>query len=121
MTSVNKRTFTYLDIALASVPIWILVDLYSLVLRARLSLGRWPRPFNPDPGDLEFRFHWLRLAYTLVFGVPLLVALSIGLLIWVKRSGGRIAPALTTMFCTWGIALLLWHFDPGRFFKWFFD
>lgn len=120
-TLVSKRTVTLLSIVLASIPLWVLADFYSLALRTRLSLGRWPIPFHPAPKDLFFDIHWLRLAYTLAFGVPVLVALSIASLIWLKRSGGRIAPALSMMVCTWGAALLVWYFDPGAIFRWFWD
>ena len=55
---------------LASVPAVWLIAFGLFVLRARLSLGRWPAPYQPDPKDLGFDFHYTAV----VAGMPLMLA-----------------------------------------------
>ena len=53
---------------LAAAP-WAWLLLFGLfVLRARLALGRWPAPYQPDPKDLGFEFHHAAI----VAGIPLM-------------------------------------------------
>jgi len=94
------------------------------VLRARIELGGWPRPYQPDPKDLGFGLHyaliWLLLP-SLYLG-PGLAAL------WALSSRGwlRSARVRPWLFLGVGIGLAaavftLVRLDPGRFFEWYMD
>jgi len=54
---------------LASAPaLWLLL-VSAFVLRARIWLGRWPRPYDPDPVDVGFwHYHAIQLGMPLIFG-----------------------------------------------------
>jgi len=56
--------------SLALAPLaWLL--LFGLfILRARVTLGRWPAPYQPDPRDLGFDLHHTAI----VLGFPLMFA-----------------------------------------------
>jgi hypothetical protein len=41
-----------LPVILAAYPLAWLALLYAFVVRARLHLGHWPTPYQPDPKDL---------------------------------------------------------------------
>ena len=47
------------------------------VIRARLILGRWPSPYNPDPKDLGMDLHY----HGLLLGGVLLVTCGAGTLL----------------------------------------
>lgn len=51
---------------LATCPLMMLISLYSFVLRARIQLGRWPAPYNPDPKNLGFDLHYLQITMAAV-------------------------------------------------------
>ena len=73
MTEIDRLTRTRLVVlmwGLASAPVaWLL--LFGLfILRARVTLGRWPAPYQPDPKDLGFDLHHAAI----VAGIPLMFA-----------------------------------------------
>jgi hypothetical protein len=73
MTNIERPTRTPLAVlmwSLASAPlVWLL--LFGLfILRARVTLGRWPAPYQPDPRDLGFDLHHAAI----VAGIPLMFA-----------------------------------------------
>ena len=96
---------------------------YSFVLRARLTLGHWPRPYVPDPSDLGFGLHQLAAAISF----PLAMASAAGFVVLVlarlkvylrssRHRVGILSFALT--FVLWLYVALL---DPGDFLKWLMD
>ena len=58
---------------------------WLFVLRARLALGRWPFPYDPDPKDLGFFIHY----YFLVLGFAWVPASIITLLVIAACPGER--------------------------------
>ncbi len=98
------------------------------VLRARLALGYWPRPYHPDPKDLGFDLHYLLVFFPLFhpWGHAAFVTSPIAVLaatlahLLVPRRGERIAAM--TCFLSGSAALwLLLGEDPGSFVEWFLD
>ncbi len=99
---------------------------YSLfwvfVLRARLALGRWPVPYDPDPKDLSFTVHHLAVA----LGLHVAVAGTLTLLLMTvlsprdtKAAGGRHALALAIALQV--VIFTITRYDPGHFLYWFAD
>jgi hypothetical protein len=110
---------------------WILVALpfawfpalYAFVLRARLALGRWPSPYQPDPKDLGFGAHHaaiaLLLSASMLAGAPVLLALFIRGHAQLSVRRWLVGLGLYAL----GFALILgmaW-LDPGHFIEWYFD
>jgi ABC-type dipeptide/oligopeptide/nickel transport system permease component len=94
------------------------------VLRARLALGVWPQPYQPDPKDLGFGLHHdlIALAMPLVLVTPM--ALAIWALLfrrWLHEAGVRpwLAPSVGLALSAAMLALV--YLDPGHFVAWYFD
>jgi hypothetical protein len=91
------------------------------VIRARLILGRWPSPYNPDPKDLGLSIHYGCLLWGLVAIVAVGLLTFVGALVarrfskkvpWLLVILAAATPVLTILFIRW---------DPGRFMEWFMD
>ena len=52
---------------------------YSVVLRARVALGRWPTPNNPDPKALGYVFHAavIDLSFLVAVTSPIYLGLAV--------------------------------------------
>jgi hypothetical protein len=96
---------------------------YGLVLRARLALGRWPRPNLPDPKEIDFPVH---AVVTIVGGfftvlTPVLAVILLG----AARALGLPRPQLRASAVAFGLCYLagvaLYVADPGGFGEWFRD
>jgi hypothetical protein len=102
-------------------PAGYLILFYSFVLRARLALGYWPRPYQPDPKELDFSIHYLAA----LFGQPLWMASPLAVLLLVMllpRSERRRAAAPVLLFAVTYLAVwLVLRVDPGAFVYWFAD
>lgn len=97
---------------------------WLFVLRARLILGHWPTPYNPDPKDLGFSCH--RMA--IVLGLPLFFATTLTLLLFIilfwremKAAGARPLLAATAACVSVAVIHAIARQDPGKFFYWFAD
>jgi len=106
--------------SLAATPtVWLL--LFGLfVLRARLVLGRWPAPYQPDPKDLGFDFHHAAI----VVGMPLMftaVLCVTALTLIVHRPPRRqwLVPAVAVAGLV--LVMVLARVDPGHLFTWLGD
>jgi hypothetical protein len=102
--------------------IW-LVFAGSFVLRARVALGQWPRPYEPDPSDVG-RVHYLAVQ----LGIPLVWALSLTCLALVAMRFRRLAEedahplgALVVLAVCMATVLFLAQVDPGHLFTWLGD
>jgi len=109
---------------LALAPIVWLFSFWHFALRARWALGRWPTPYNPDPNDLGFDFHYTAL----LIGVPGIWAATIALLFVVainyrsvRAAGARPLLAVATALGSCALLIGLARLDPGQFFYWFGD
>lgn len=106
-----------------AVPVAYLVLFYSFVLRARLTLGRWPYPDHPDPRYLGFDFHYL---LTFLAGM-LIIPATIVLFLWAVHEPKHYLTCrpfqFGLIFFIVGIVLLgvLNHVVPGDFGAWFID
>lgn len=113
------RTLVVWLICLA--PAGYLILFYSFLLRARLALGTWPLPYQPDPKALGFDIHHaaVLLALPLWMASPMAVLLLVAL----QPTFGRRKIALPVM--VFGLLyLLVWlvlRMDPGWFMVWFMD
>lgn len=117
------RTRTLVWILAAAPLLWALA-FWSFVLRARIALGHWPYPYNPDPKDLGFPVHYMAL----IMGMPLsftsvAMALILTAVFYQRLRLDRARPALAAIFGVLGVAgLLIWgRTDPGRFLAWLGD
>ena len=73
MNTAQHRTVDWRIVVGATSPFLWLALLYSFVLRARLHLGVWPYPYQPDPKSLGFDVHHLAI----YLGVPAMSAAGI--------------------------------------------
>lgn len=124
MTSKQRGTELRIAAIAGAVPIAGLILFYSFVVRARLALGFWPSPYQPDPKDLGFPLHYnvamcaLGLILTSPAGfLPLAIR---GLSSWdtIGRAVVIRAAAFLVVFSA-SIGLLI--ADPGRFLEWLLD
>jgi hypothetical protein len=72
MTRPSPQTLRVVVWVLALAPALWFATFWSFVFRARLTLARWPVPYDPDPKDLGFDVHYLAVAA----GLPLSFAAS---------------------------------------------
>ncbi len=117
----RTRTLVWI---LAAAPILWALAFWSFVLRARLALGYWPYPYNPDPKDLGFPLHYMLV----LAGMPLTftavaMALILTMVFYRRLRLDHARPALAAIVGVLGIAcLLIWgRADPGRFLAWLGD
>lgn len=100
---------------------WVIL-FYSFVLRARLTLGYWPSPYNPDPKALDFTIHHLVIWLGFIL-VPsaFLVAVGYSIHIRAKDAGYPFWKTMTVIAAALTVVLATTLTDPGRFFEWFID
>ena len=123
MEQFSSRRFSPIVIAVVSTyPVGALISLYLFAYRARLVLGYWPAPHQPDPKNLGFDLHHLQVWIGLL-SFPFVSLVSAALVVF-ARVLWRDFPmwrllGLVGICCASGFALLKW--DPGQFANWFFD
>jgi hypothetical protein len=110
--------------ALALSPALWFAAFWLFELRARLALGRWPFPYEPDPKDLGFFVHY----YFLVLGFAWVPASIITLLVVVgsswramRANGARPLFAAGAAVATYAAIIAFARYDPGGFFAWLGD
>lgn len=113
-----KRTLAWLP---ALLPLAYLALFYGYVLRARLVLGVWPRPYQPDPKDLGFALHRLAVLLTLPVWAISPVLLLGWLLFWPRRQRKALLWPFLAFLLIWLLGWLLLRLDPGQFGAWFMD
>jgi hypothetical protein len=124
---VNRKVRLILDAVLglySLVPCAVLVALYSFVIRARLELGRWPTPMQPDPKNLSFpaadthmeTVFWLGAASVVCF-IPWLLTVFIRKQVVPDTRASRLA----LLIGPWALLLAMLVLDPGRYVVWFLD
>ena len=105
------------------VPVALLAAFYSFVVRARLELGRWPVPMQPDPKNLPFAADHMEVVFWLfVFSLCCFVP---WLLMTCFRKGlipeTRFFPTIAFLALPWLLVLAAFLLDPGSFVVWFLD
>lgn len=109
---------------LAWFPTAAILLFYSYVLRARLVLGYWPVPYQPDPKELGFIFHHIAIYLSfLLVGISVIGMAFIFLMLCVNRKVRGVnywanGLLFLSTFILWYSSLKL---DPGQFWEWFFD
>ena len=106
----------------ASPIVWICV-FYSYVLRARVRLGTWPRPYRPDPADLNMFPH--DVAVLAVFAAAALAMVPLFISLFARRWFGLSGRGWLTGLAIYVAGALaavgvLW-LDVGHFFEWYMD
>ena len=102
-------------------PAGYLILFYSFVLRARLALGTWPQPYQPDPKDLGFVVHYA----VVLLGLPLWMVspMAVLFLVALQLSFGRRRIVLPVLVfgLLYLVAWLVLRMDPGSFLYWLLD
>ena len=123
MTQTERGAPTALRVlmwSLASAPMaWLL--LFGLFIgRARVALGRWPAPYQPDPKDLGFDLHHAAITA----GIPLMFAAVVSttaLTLLVHKQLNR--PRLIAVVALAGLVanIMLARANPWDLFTWLGD
>jgi hypothetical protein len=108
----------------ALVPVSCALCFWTFVLRARIILGRWPRPNRPDPNDLGLAVHY-HLAFLAIFLLPVvpLAVMAVAALRYRSLREEGVQPRWVVVIALLVLAAtLLWtRNDPGRYLEWFID
>ena len=107
---------------LAAYPLAWIALVYLFVIRARLHLGHWPTPNQPDPKTLGFSFHHQAIWFGLM-AMPVIAILTIVFALIGRRLAvcHRTWPALALLVVSIVLVVALGRLDPGDFFAWFAD
>jgi len=110
---------------LVSTSPWAWLVLFgSFILRARLALGHWPSPYQPDPKDLGFDIHYYCtvIGSNIAVGAPALAGVMILFALVLRRTREvRYGLGALVLAVGWMTLFVLARLDPGRFFEWFAD
>lgn len=102
-------------------PAGYLALFYSFVLRARLALGVWPEPYQPDPKSLGFGIHHAMV----LLGAPLWMASPVVVLMLVALRPGlrgrKMVLPLVVFAMLYTATWLILQIDPGNFAYWIAD
>lgn len=120
MQIVSRKFYIFLT----STPAAFLILFYSFVLRAYLALGQWPRPYMPDPAELEFNIHGILAVVSVVLAITgFLPWIGVTIASWYKKSFSKKFLLVTNIIYIISVVsvVLLVRADPGRFMEWFMD
>ena len=118
-----KRSLDAMLVAYSLVPTSFLVAFSSFVVRARIELGRWPTPMQPDPKSLPFAdthmdwVFWL-FVFTICCFVPWLLMLIFRKQ-WIPQT--RFFPTIIVLCLPWLLVAVDFFLDPGGYVEWFLD
>jgi hypothetical protein len=100
--------------------LWI-VGVFAFTCRARLYLGKWPQPYQPDPAELPFEISYSILLNSISFLLPSLLLLL--LIHPLARRFDLPLPAHLKRIQGFGwTGIFLFYFLPGvNFLEWFMD
>ena len=121
--SVQTDTSSWFAI-LSAIPATALAIFYTYVIRARLVLGHWPTPYNPDPKSLGFSVHYLAALILMpaTFASAIMALILVVLLATGRLGSFRAARKRILIFVIiWSVWFLLMRLDPGHFMYWFMD
>jgi hypothetical protein len=95
----------------------------TFVLRAWTILGRWPRPYDPDPKELGLFLHYM-LAF-FAPGAALLAPAAVPAL-WIgaaflRNEKAHLVAAAGVASVGYGALIVWWIMDPGRLLEWIAD
>ncbi len=100
------------------------VNFYGFVLRARLALGYWPAPYNPDPKELGFEVHSALVILGFLGAAYITPALQL-LVVALAHRGGAKRPVLLSAIGVYALLAVagfaLTRFDPWSLGDWFMD
>lgn len=98
-----------------------LVLFWSFVVRTRMLLGYWPKPYHPDPIVTGFSLHGSVVAIVYLLAAGTVVLAPIWLLV-ISFFGRRpnVGWIVSTMVALSGLAFTVFV-DPGQFVEWFLD
>jgi len=107
---------------LAAYPLGLIAWFYIYVLRQRVVLGYWPRPYHPDPKDAGMNFHHDSLPVMFEL-VPIVALGAISLIVALRNCDPnfRWRKLQALWVVALGILIALVKFDPGYFIEWWAD
>ena len=124
-TGLSPRTLRIAVWGLALSPITWYVTFWLFVLRARMALGRWPAPYDPDPKDLGFGIHYMAIQLGTSWIISaMLVLLLFAVLCRRELAGAGARPWLAAVVGCASLAAIYvtGRQDPARyFFYWLAD
>lgn len=118
----------FIVLAWSSAPLLCVLAIHLVWIAARVELGYWPRPYQPDPKGL-ISYEWGEL---LVWGLIVLSVLGFPILLFVnllfaqrvadrKRVGVLFVGLCCLTLCVYIAAYVLQVVDPFRAIGWYFD
>lgn len=121
MSAISKKLYIFLSFT----PLLCLTIFYLFVIRAYFALGRFPKPYQPDPKDLDFGgFHmWgILLSTLLVFAAIIPWVYATTVLHRERVISKRFIYANSIIYIVFLIVFLgVFMFDPGNYISWFLD
>jgi formate hydrogenlyase subunit 3/multisubunit Na+/H+ antiporter MnhD subunit len=116
-----RNAFRVLLIITLHYPLVDLLLFYSFVIRAKMTLGRWPMYNYPDPKDLGFdKHHNIVSIFSNLTPWCVLIVLIYGVICMIKRKNVLQINKWNFYLFFIYIAILLWSFTTDSFF-WFVD
>ena len=105
---------------LSLIPILWLLIFWSFVVRTRVFLGYWPRPYDPDPKFLGFAYHHMSI-YFLFIGILILFVPTFYFLLLETKKLNSITFYKKLYPVSIITIVLMIYFDPGSYLYWFLD
>jgi hypothetical protein len=113
-----SKPLTTLMWGLALTPVGWVVLFGLFILRARMVLGRWPAPNQPDPKELGLDVHYLAI----VAGAPSMLTAALCVLVLPLMLRQRQSWVVTCVaLCGLAAVVVLARIDPGNVFAWLGD
>ena len=107
---------------LPALPASALVSLFCLVLLARIRLGYWPTPMNPDPWFIKMSYQlWYLLTFVLLI---VYIVCSVIHLHNTREHALKVKTALLWFVIgvvSWILLIFVLKNDPGQYIKWLYD
>jgi hypothetical protein len=117
-----KGPLAKIALALAGMPVLLILALYGYAFLARVYLGHWPSFNNPDPRQMGWWFlHGPLQMGFMTFPFWLFAAISLAILGRSRSRGFPIGTILVTAPISWIAFIIFSRTDPGGFYFWFWD
>ena len=118
----RRRPAPWWLLPLAAMPLAWVLDFYLFVLRARLALGHWPRPMQPDPGTLGYHWHQTTVWTGLLSALSAMAFTTVFFIILPSLPRYRYPWGALAVFVVGSVGCAIVLFvDPGDLWSWYLD